>query len=147
MICIQAKRWQNIVGRPDIQQFAGALQGQLARKGVFIATSTFSNEARDYAKHETRIAPVVAEHIAWHSVASGIHADEIRDPSHQPNPHLDLEREARPMVRSTIRQTQASRELAKSFFRQSRGAGPATVRSKRSRGDAGHHDCDGRMDQ
>jgi restriction system protein len=51
-IYIQAKRWKegSTVGRPDIQQFAGALQGQKARKGVFITTSTFTREAREYAK-------------------------------------------------------------------------------------------------
>jgi restriction system protein len=45
-IYIQAKRWSNTVGRPDIQRFAGALQGQRARKGVFITTSSFSADAR-----------------------------------------------------------------------------------------------------
>ena len=48
-IYLQAKRWQNTVGRPEIQRFAGALQGQRARKGVFITSSTFSAEARAYA--------------------------------------------------------------------------------------------------
>lgn len=49
MIYVQAKRWERNIGRPDIQQFVGALQGHRARKGVFITTSTFSREARDYA--------------------------------------------------------------------------------------------------
>jgi len=48
-IYVQAKRWQNTVGRPDIQRFAGALQGQRARKGIFITTSAFSAEAVAYA--------------------------------------------------------------------------------------------------
>lgn len=50
-IYIQAKRWQegSSVGRPDIQQFAGALQGQRARKGVFLTTSSFTRDAREYA--------------------------------------------------------------------------------------------------
>lgn len=47
-IYIQAKRWENPVGRPDIQKFAGALQGQRAKKGVFLTTSAFSSEAYDY---------------------------------------------------------------------------------------------------
>jgi restriction system protein len=47
-IYVQAKRWTHTVGRPDIQQFAGALQGQRARKGVFITASTFSSEARAF---------------------------------------------------------------------------------------------------
>lgn len=48
-IYIQAKRWQGIVGRPEIQRFAGALQGQRARKGVFFTSSSFTSEARAYA--------------------------------------------------------------------------------------------------
>ena len=48
-IYIQAKRWENVVGRPEIQKFAGALQGQRARKGIFITTSSFSKEAISFA--------------------------------------------------------------------------------------------------
>ena len=47
-IYLQAKRWTNPVGRPVIQQFAGALVGQNATKGVFITTSSYSKEARNY---------------------------------------------------------------------------------------------------
>ncbi|HOK90234.1 MAG TPA: restriction endonuclease [Candidatus Hydrogenedentes bacterium] len=50
VIYIQAKRWTNPVGRPEIQRFVGALHGKHAQKGVFITTSTFSQEARDYVK-------------------------------------------------------------------------------------------------
>jgi restriction system protein len=49
-IYVQAKRWQNTVGRPDVQAFAGSLEGERARKGVFITTSSYSNEAREYVK-------------------------------------------------------------------------------------------------
>jgi restriction system protein len=48
LIYVQAKRWEATVGRPEIQKFAGALQGQRANKGVFITTSEFSREAREY---------------------------------------------------------------------------------------------------
>lgn len=48
-IFIQAKRWQGSVGRPEIQKFVGALQGQRAKKGVFITTSSYTAEAVDYA--------------------------------------------------------------------------------------------------
>ncbi len=47
-IYIQAKRWQGNVGRPEIQKFVGALQGQRARKGDFMTTSSFSADAIDY---------------------------------------------------------------------------------------------------
>ena len=49
VIYIQAKRWEGVVGRPEIQKFAGALQGQRANKGVFITTSSYTREAVDYA--------------------------------------------------------------------------------------------------
>ncbi|KRA45214.1 restriction endonuclease [Pseudoxanthomonas sp. Root630] len=51
VIYIQAKRWQATVGRPEIQKFVGALHGQRARKGVFMTTSAFSADARDYVSH------------------------------------------------------------------------------------------------
>ena len=50
VVYIQAKRWQNTVGRPEIQKFVGALHGQNARKGIFITTSGFSNGAIQYAE-------------------------------------------------------------------------------------------------
>lgn len=49
VIYLQAKRWEGTVGRPEIQKFVGALHGRRARKGVFITTSAFSDEARQYA--------------------------------------------------------------------------------------------------
>jgi restriction system protein len=49
VIYIQAKRWEGVVGRPEIQKFVGALAGQRANKGVFITTSSFSNDATAYA--------------------------------------------------------------------------------------------------
>jgi len=50
VVYIQAKRWKDTVGRPEIQRFVGALHGQNARKGVFITTSSFSNAAVQYAE-------------------------------------------------------------------------------------------------
>ncbi len=51
VIYLQAKRWEGIVGRPEIQKFVGALQGQRAKKGVFITTSDFTKEAVDYVRN------------------------------------------------------------------------------------------------
>lgn len=65
VIYIQAKRWEGTVGRPEIQKFAGALQGQRARKGVFITTSSFTNEAREYASMiESKIILIDGEHLS-----------------------------------------------------------------------------------
>ena len=50
-IYIQAKRWEGSVGRPEIQKFVGALHGLRARKGVFITTSRFTQDAMDFASH------------------------------------------------------------------------------------------------
>jgi len=52
-IYVQAKRWKDPVGRPEIQKFFGALHGQRATKGVFITTSTFTKDAMDYADSVT----------------------------------------------------------------------------------------------
>lgn len=65
VIYIQAKRWEGVVGRPEIQKFAGALQGQRARKGVFITTSSFTKEAREYASViETKIILIDGGHLS-----------------------------------------------------------------------------------
>jgi len=49
-VYVQAKRWENVVGRPTIQAFAGSLDGARARKGVLLTTARFSQEARDYVR-------------------------------------------------------------------------------------------------
>lgn len=52
LIYLQAKKWkeETTIGRPEIQRFVGALHGQRAKKGVFITTSKFSENAYDYVK-------------------------------------------------------------------------------------------------
>jgi restriction system protein len=65
IIYIQAKRWENTVGRPEVQKFAGALQGQRARKGIMMTTSAFSSEAHDYASRiDSKIVLIDGERIA-----------------------------------------------------------------------------------
>lgn len=65
VIYIQAKRWDGTVGRPEIQKFAGALQGQRAKKGVFITTSSYTKEAIEYASLiESRIILIDGERLA-----------------------------------------------------------------------------------
>ena len=51
VIYLQAKRWEGTVGRPEIQKFVGALHGKRAKKGVFITTGKFSDEAQDYVRN------------------------------------------------------------------------------------------------
>ena len=65
VIYLQAKRWDNTVGRPEIQRFAGALQGKRAQKGVFITTSSFSAEAQEYARRiDTRVVLIDGAELA-----------------------------------------------------------------------------------
>jgi restriction system protein len=66
VIYIQAKRWgTNSVGRPDIQQFAGALQGQRANKGIFITTSRFTEDAKGFvAQIGSKIVLIDGEQLA-----------------------------------------------------------------------------------
>lgn len=49
-VYVQAKRWQQVIGRPELQAFYGALAGQKAKKGVFITTSYYSAQAQDFVK-------------------------------------------------------------------------------------------------
>ena len=65
VIYIQAKRWEGTVGRPEIQKFAGALAGRKAGKGVFITTSTFTNDAWEFVKMlNTRIILIDGRRLA-----------------------------------------------------------------------------------
>ena len=70
VIYIQAKRWKNtVVGRPEIHKFVGALAGQRAAKGVFITTSTFTPDARDFVKSiGTRIILLDGRQLAEHMI-------------------------------------------------------------------------------
>ena len=72
-IYVQAKRWENTVGRPDIQKFAGALQGQRAKKGIFITTANFSKEAQDYASRiDNKIVLIDGEELAEFMIDNNI---------------------------------------------------------------------------
>jgi len=72
-IYVQAKRWQNTVGRPDVQAFAGSLEGERERKGVFLTTSSFSAEARDYVRRiEKKIVLIDGAQLSALMVDHGI---------------------------------------------------------------------------
>jgi restriction system protein len=67
VIYVQAKKWEEdrIVGRPEIHKFVGALQGKQAKRGIFITSTRFSNEAKDYALSiETRVVLVDGDRLA-----------------------------------------------------------------------------------
>jgi restriction system protein len=53
----QCKRWQGSVGRPEVDKFRGAIQGDF-EQGVFFATSDFTREARE-ASLKKGAAPII----------------------------------------------------------------------------------------
>ncbi len=69
IIYVQAKRWENPVGRPEIQKFAGALQGFRARKGIFITSSLFTTEAKDFvARIDNKIVLIDGQNLAQYMI-------------------------------------------------------------------------------
>ena len=65
IVYLQAKKWDSTVGRPEIQKFAGALQGQRARRGVFITTSTFTTGAQEHVSRiDSKIVLIDGETLA-----------------------------------------------------------------------------------
>src|SRR5262245_32019268 len=81
-VYVQAKRWQNAVGRPEVHAFYGALAGRRANKGVFITTSSFSAQAIEFAASVERIVLVdgakLADLMIEHEV--GVASRSIRVP-------------------------------------------------------------------
>ena len=79
VIHLQAKRWADkVVGRPEIQSFAGSLEGQRGRKGVFITTSQFSSDAREYVSRiEKKIVLIDGQELAKLCVDFGIGVKDV----------------------------------------------------------------------
>lgn len=68
-IYIQAKRWESVVGRPELQKFVGALAGQGAKKGIFITTSRFSEQAKSYSpKNDIKLVMIDGEELAQYMI-------------------------------------------------------------------------------
>ena len=79
VIYVQAKRLENTVGRPDIQKFAGALQGHRARKGVFITTSAFTKDAYEYASAiESKIILIDGAELAKLMIDHNVGVSSVR---------------------------------------------------------------------
>jgi restriction system protein len=73
IIYVQAKRWENPVGRPEVQKFAGALQGFRAKKGIFITASTFTSEARDFVSRiDSKIILIDGQNLAQYMIEFGV---------------------------------------------------------------------------
>ena len=79
LIYVQAKRWDGTVGRPEIQKFAGALQGHRARKGVFITSSVFSADAVDFAARiDSKIVLIDGASLVRYMIDSGVGVSAYR---------------------------------------------------------------------
>lgn len=78
VVYIQAKRWENPVGRPIVQGFAGSLDGERARKGVLITTSRFTPDAERYVDRiEKRIVLIDGERLASYMIDFGIGVTDV----------------------------------------------------------------------
>jgi len=78
-VYIQAKRWDGVVGRPEIQKFAGALQGRHARKGIFITTGRFSEEAHEYVKNiDSKIVLIDGEMLVELMIDNDVGVNTVR---------------------------------------------------------------------
>jgi restriction system protein len=73
IIYIQAKKWEDVISRPEIQKFAGALQGRRARKGIFITTSRFSDGAVEFAQNiDNKIILIDGHQLAQYMIDFGV---------------------------------------------------------------------------
>ena len=75
-IYVQAKRYakDNVVGRPDLQNFVGAMHGK-ATQGVFITSSSFTSGARGYAEElgsGISLVLIDGEHLARLTIKYGV---------------------------------------------------------------------------
>lgn len=73
IVYIQAKRWDNTVGRPIVQAFAGSLDGNRATKGILVTTSQFSQDAKDYVRLiPKKIVLIDGEQLAQYMIDYGV---------------------------------------------------------------------------
>lgn len=77
VICVQAKRWQNPVGVSVVREFVGSLLDRKAKKGVLITTSSFSNEAREYAGRVGNTVLIDGQKLAELMIEHGVGVTEI----------------------------------------------------------------------
>lgn len=78
VVYVQAKRWENTVGRPVVQAFAGSLEGRRARKGILITTSGFSKDALEYVQViDKKIVLMDGEALAENMIEYGVGVTEI----------------------------------------------------------------------
>lgn len=79
-VYLQAKRWTGrSVGRPEIQQFVGALHGKRARKGVFLTTGSFTSDAMAYVRTiDPKVVLIDGDQLAEFMIDFGVGVSEER---------------------------------------------------------------------
>jgi restriction system protein len=79
VVYVQAKRWDRTVGRPEVQAFAGSLEGQRAQKGVMITTSAFSPDAQRFVKQiGKKIVLIDGNEVADYMIDFGVGVNRTR---------------------------------------------------------------------
>lgn len=79
VVYVQAKRWEANVSRPELQKFAGALQGQRAKKGIFITTSGFSRDAREYVNSiDSKIVLIDGQQLAEYMIDHNVGVSTVK---------------------------------------------------------------------
>ncbi len=79
VVYIQAKRWESVVGSPEIHKFAGALQGHHANKGIFITTSNFTKEAKQFVSQiGSKIVLIDGEMLATLMIDFNVGVSSVR---------------------------------------------------------------------
>jgi restriction system protein len=78
VIYLQAKRWEQPVGEPELHKFAGSLDKKKARRGIFITTSRFTDAAKDYvAQIEKKIVLIDGETLAELMIDNNVGVAEV----------------------------------------------------------------------
>ena len=79
VVYVQAKRWQNPVGREQIQNFVGALVGKHAAKGIFITSGEFNKNALEYARGvQHRVIPIDGQRLAELLIEHNVGVSTVR---------------------------------------------------------------------
>lgn len=77
-VYVQAKRWQQNVGRRELQGFVGALVGQRANKGIFITSGEFAGTAHEFVKTiQHKVVLIDGDRLAELMIEFGIGVSEI----------------------------------------------------------------------
>lgn len=77
IIYVQAKRWNTTVGEPQLQEFVGSMTGRKGRKGVFVTTSQFSEQARRYAEKVGNLVLIDGKRLVHLMIQHGIGVTEV----------------------------------------------------------------------